>query len=301
MLLFPSHAPAQGDLGHRTLGTVGLDAGTLPRPGLYVADRALYYAANQVRDRHGRTIPVPVDLDALANGIGAAIVLEVPRFATVSASVGLPLAHVSTHTDQPEASIDRFGLGDIYVQPLKLGWRLTHLDLVSGYAFYAPTGRFEPGGRGGVGRGHWTHELSLGGALSLAFGVPWSLSALASYDLNQRKRGVDITRGETLQIQGGLGATLLRFIVVGLAGFAQWQVRDDRGADLPPVLRGARDRAFGLGPEAGVLIKALRGKVALRYEHDFGVRARPLGWIVVVGLTVAAWQPKRTPAHLRGW
>lgn len=61
-----------------------------------------------------------------------------------------------------EASVDKYGLGDIYVPPLKLGWKLSRLDLVAGYAFDAPTGRFEPDARGGVGRGQTASSGSPG-------------------------------------------------------------------------------------------------------------------------------------------
>jgi hypothetical protein len=74
-------------------------------------------------------------------------------------------------------------------------------------------------------------------------------SALASCDLNQKKRHIDLTRGESVQGQGGIGVRLFDRIDAGLAGYALWQVRDDRGADLPAPLRGLRDRVFGIGPE----------------------------------------------------
>jgi hypothetical protein len=74
------------------------------------------------------------------------------------------------------------------------------------------------------------------------------ISGLASYDLNRRARGIDLTRGDTVQFQGGAGKTL-GIVDFGLVGYALWQVRDDRGNDLPESVRGARDRAFGLGPE----------------------------------------------------
>jgi hypothetical protein len=197
---------------------------------------------------------------------------------------------VWTVTD-PE--IIRFGLGDLYVQPLKLGWRVSRFDLVTGYGFYAPTGMATLEGFGDIGRGHWTHEFSLGGTVAFDPGRTWLLSALASFDLNGRKRHVDITRGPTIQVQGGLGKTLLRIVDVGLAGYAQWQVADDRGADLPPVLRGGRDRSFGLGPEVGVIIPPIRSRLSARYEWDLAVRSRPKGRILVVGLTLAAWRPAR--------
>jgi hypothetical protein len=280
---------AQQQLGHKTLGSLGLDAGSQPEPGLYLAGRGLYYAAGELKDRNGNDIPVGLDLHAFASGFGIGAVVKLNPLSTyLSASIGGPIAHVSVSTERPEASIDRFGLGDLYVQPLKLGWRFSRGDLVVGYAFYAPTGRTEPGGLDGVGRGQWTHEFTAGGTLWLDRERTWNVSALASYDLNQRKIAIDITRGDTVQIQGGAGTRVFGFVEVGLAGYALWQVSDDSGSDLPPALRGARDRVYGLGPEVDVTVAPLRTRLTLRYEHDFGVRSRPQGQILVVGVTVAA-------------
>ena len=113
----------------------------------------------------------------------------------------------------------------------------------------------------------------------------WHISGLASYDLNRRKRGIDLTRGDTVQFQGGTGKTL-GFVDVGLAGYALVQVRDDRGNDLPEPLRGARDRAFGVGPEIDITLAALRSRITSRYCRDVAVNARPLGQVMVIGLTI---------------
>lgn len=296
LALAPGIATAQQDLGHKMPGTAGLDAGSQPPEGLYVAERALFYHAEDLMDRNGNRLPVNVGLDAFGNGLGVIGVLYLERIATyLTAAVAVPVAHVSLQTDRPEASTDRFGLGDVYVQPLKLGWRWRHFDLGVGYGFYAPTGRFEPGGKEGVGRGHWTHELSLGGTAYPDAARTWSVSALAAYDLNGKKDGVDITRGDTIQIQGGVGKTFLGFLQVGIAAYALWQVRDDRGADLPPLLRGARDRVYGLGPEVGALFPALRSRLVARYEVDVGARARPQGQVLVIGWTFVAVAGERAP------
>ena len=225
----------------------------------------------------------------MANGIGIAGTFQVPWLSTyVNAAIGVPIARVTLETDRPEANVDKYGLGDLYVQPLKLGWKLDRLDVVTGYAFYAPTANFEPGGRDGVGRGQWTQQFSLGSTVYFDQARTWQLSALASYELNQRKQNVDITRGATLQYQGGLGKTLFGIVDVGLAGYALWQVTDDHGTDLPPALRGAREQAFGLGPEIAVAIPPLRSRLSVRYEHDIDVKSRPLGQILVIGLTFKA-------------
>ncbi len=286
----PARAQNQG-LGHKLPGTLGLSAGLQPEPGLTLADQLAFYSADRLRDRHGGLIPVTgLRLRALANGAGLSFTLPVDSlFLNWSASA--PLVHAQLESDLPQASIDALGLGDARVQPLGIGWRAPRLDLVASYALYIPTGRFEPGGRGSVSRGSFSHELSLGGTVFFDPRRRWFFSALASYELNQRKIGVDITRGDTLQIQGGAGRQVLGMFEVGVAGYALWQVQDDRGSALPPVLRGNRDRVFGLGPEVGVRIRPIRAKLSLRYEHDFGARARPEGQVLVLTAALLAFRP----------
>lgn len=283
VLVLLTGAPAWcQDLGHKLPGTIGLNAGRQQEPGLTAADQLVFYSADRLRDGKGELLPVPgLRLRALVNGVGLSYSLAVKGiFLNWAASA--PLAHVQLASDLPQASIDKFGLGDARVQPAGVGWRTARLDLVASYALYIPTGRFEPGGRGGLSRGSFSHEFALGGTAFFDPRRRWFFAALASYELNQRKLGIDITRGDTVQIQGGAGWQGLGIFDIGVAAYALWQVRDDRGSALPPALRGSRDRVFGLGPEVGVRIRAIRTRVSLRYEHDFAVRARPEGQILVL-------------------
>lgn len=283
------------DLGHKVLGAAGIDAGAQPEPGLYISDRLIRFDAHTLRDRHGNKVPLEgLDIGAVANVIGASLVLKPRRAPYLSFAFGIPVADISLSVDDPRISLDRSGLGDFFVQPLKMGWRTPRFDVATSYALYAPTGRFEPKG-GGVGRGFWTHQLSLGAAVRLDTARRARASVLASYDINGPKRKIDIQRGNTIQLQGGAGMRVLGPVDVGLAGFALWQVTDDRGADIPQALRGARDRVFGLGPEIDILIPALRSRLDLRSEWEFGVRSRPQGRILVASLTTVAWRPRPAP------
>jgi hypothetical protein len=282
------------DVGHKLLGTLGLKAGAQPTTGVYIADRLAIYSAGELFDRRGKRVPGSVDIDALSNAIGVAATYRVPRIATyVNASIGVPISRVSAASDRVEASLDRFGLADVYVQPIALGWRLPHVDLVTGYAFYIPTQRFEPGQGSGVSRAQWAHELSAGGAVYLDRDKSWHLSALASYELHERKLGIDITRGDTVQVQGGAGKTLFKIVDVGPVAYALWQVSDDRGSALPSLLRGARDRNYGVGGELDLTLERIRSRLLVRYAHDFGARSRPQGQIVIVGVSVTAWRLQR--------
>ncbi|AKU93521.1 Protein involved in meta-pathway of phenol degradation [Labilithrix luteola] len=285
---------AQQEVGHKTLGTLGLRAGSQPEPGVYMTDRVLHYSATTLRDRNGEAIPVGLDAKVLASAVGIGATVELPLRSTfVNVGLGIPMARSTVNTKQPEASIDRFGLGDIYAQPLGLGWRSKQIDVVVSYAVYLPTGSFEPEGSASISRGYVTHQFAAGSTLYFDAARSWHLSALASFDENLRKPRIDLRRGSTIQVQGGFGTSPLRIFDIGLAAYGIWQVEDDDGSALPPQLRGARDRAYGVGPEFAVVIPPIRCKFTLRYEHDFAVQARPEGQIFVVGLSTTLWRPPR--------
>jgi len=279
------------DLGHRLPGTAGLDAGTQPDVGIYVGDRIVRYASDQVNDRDGSAVPLAgFELDTFANVTGLSGIFEIECGPYVGFSLAVPIVHTSLNIDEPRTSIDRFGLADLFLEPLKVGGRFSHFDAVASYALYAPT---RQGERSGVGKPQWSHQLSAGGTIFFDDHRRFRLSALASYLINHKKQDIDITRGQTLQIQGGVGGQLFDILDFGVAGFALWQTTDDTGSDLPKILSGARERVYGLGPEIGVVIPAIQSRFTVRWEWDLGARARPVGNLLLVGLTVLAWRPER--------
>jgi hypothetical protein len=293
LLLLPA-APAaiaqSQDLGHKILGGVGLDAGTQPEAGLYVGDRLVYYRAHELNDRNGEPIPVKgLDIKAGSNVTGVSRTFKLDGALYLSASVAVPIARLSLNADEPRASIDRFGFGDLYVEPARLGLRHPHFDVVTSYGFYAPTGQAQ---RSGVGARQWSHQVSAGGTVFFDKHRGWRLSALASYDLYRKKTGIDIRRGDSAQVQGGFGGPMFRRLEAGVAGYALWQVQNDSGSDLPLVLRGARDHVIGLGPEIDIVIPAIRARLTIRHEWDLATKSRPEGQILVAGLSFVVWRPR---------
>ena len=289
-LLATGRARAQQQVGHKTLGTLGLQAGSEAPTGLYLIDQFAYYHSNELVDPNGRARPVGLNANALSSGLAASVSLELPHIATfVNVSVSVPLVFLNASTQTPRLSVEPRGVGDLYVQPLKLGWRPGPLDLVVGYAFYAPTGSFDDEGTTGPGRSQWTQEFSVGGTVHFGPGKRMNLSALTSLDIYGTKIGIDLRRGDTLQIQGGLGATVLRIVDIGIAGYGLWQVTDYGGSALPVDLHGARDRDFGVGPEIDLTVPPALGRLTLRYTHDVAGQTRPLGGLLVVGWAARLW------------
>src|SRR5262245_34895615 len=164
-LLLAAKTIVAQDLGHKLPGLIGLDAGRIPEPGLYLVDRFVDYEANELRDRNGNVIPIEnLKLQGLANAVGISYTLELRQSSVfLTATAAGPIARLRLNIpDRPEASFDRFGPADIYIQPLRLGWRRDHFDLVGSYAVYLPTGAFALAGGKGVSSGHVTHEFSAG-------------------------------------------------------------------------------------------------------------------------------------------
>jgi hypothetical protein len=299
LLLAPAAAAQQQQLGHKVMGTVGLQAGSQASAGIYAIDQFLSYDSHDLIDRNGNSLPVGLNANAVSNMFGVSATFHMVPIATyVTTAIGVPLSWASVSTDRLEASLDHFGLADLYLQPLQLGWRTGRADVVLGYALYLPTGHFEPGAKDGLGNGYWTQEPTLGGTLFLDDRRGWNVSALASLDVNGRMRRIDITRGTTLQVQGGLGIPLLPIMDVGVVASGLWQVSDDSGSSLPALLRGARDRVYTAGAEVGATIAPIRARCTLRYEHDFLALSRPQGQVFFFSLTGLVWdlEPRGAPS-----
>ncbi len=243
--------PIPGGLGLDTWTRgLGIDAGTVAPPGLLLVYRLIDFSAHTARDRNGDALPIPgLKIGARAHGLAAAFTVK-PRGAPyLTAVLSFPLALVSFDSDAPPVALDNLGLADLFVAPIRVGWQRPRYDVVTAYAFYAPTARYDPQDAASVGRGYWINQLSVGGAAWFDRARNQRASLLVSYERNQPRRGTNSKRGDLLNVQGGAGTTVYRNVGAGLAGYALWQVADDRGADLPPELAGAHTRAFGLGPE----------------------------------------------------
>ena len=293
-LALPLRPTAAQQLGYKLLGSAGIDAGVQPSTGVAIVSQTLHYDASELRDRQGNVVPIDgLSMKATGSALGVSYTSKPKGAPYLTFAAGLPVADIHVSSDDPATSLNGYGFSDMFVQPVKLGWRQRRYDVVTAYVAYVPTGHFEP--RSGVspGRGYWTHQLSLGGALFADSTRTHRISALASYERNTRKRGIDIRRGDMFQIQGGAGASVKRLAVIGLAGFALWQVKPDRGADIPVKLRGERTRVFGLGPELGLTIPQWKTRLALRAEREFGVTSRPRGTVIALRVAYVARSARR--------
>jgi len=122
-LLLAAKTTVAQDLGHKLPGLIGLDAGRIPEPGLYLVDRFVDYEAHELRDRHGNLIPIEnLQLQGLSNAIGISFTVNLRQSSVfLTATAAGPITRLKLNIpDRPEVSFDRFGLADIYIQPVRL-------------------------------------------------------------------------------------------------------------------------------------------------------------------------------------
>src|SRR5262245_25180870 len=146
---------------HFAPGVANIRDYAVPQPGLYVAIYNYGYETSTLTDNSGIKINqvvignVPVDLNVdvklyalsplliwvsdrkvLGANYGAYIG---PAFS--NANIGASLSVAQGQGINPETS--QFAAGDLFVQPLWLGWNRKHFDVALGYGFYAPVGKFD--------------------------------------------------------------------------------------------------------------------------------------------------------------
>jgi hypothetical protein len=301
LVLFITAVSASGQLnGDNLKGDTGLKSGSQPPPGIYLTNLSYFYDSSEIKLPRGRSIDLTGGLNIYFNVTVASYVSK-KKFlgAYYGAQLAVPVANTQLELPRLRSSGGGFGLSDVYVMPLYLGWHKKQADYTASYAFYAPTGRYTPGGNDNTGLGMWSHELAAGTTVYLDKKKSWNLATTAAYEIHQNKRGGDIKVGDLLTLEGGLGKTMLKGgLNLGAVYYAQWKVTADSGADLSPLLRrfgvdNAKNRAFALGGEASLVVPKLEGQFNVRALKEFGNRTATQGHAVIASFTFFANRPFR--------
>jgi hypothetical protein len=281
------------EIGHFNPGVANIRDYALPSPGFYGVLYNYGYSTSRLNDANGNevssvtvqgprggtaTFDINVDFSAyalvpafmwaakpkvLGGHYGAYFA---PTFsnnsinATISRSTGAGLS----------SSAGQFNMGDIFVQPLWLGWSGKHYDVSYGYAFYIPSGKYDTTTRDlpivgpvkieasdNIGYGFWTNQNQ--GSLYL---YPWSDKRMAiqnmlTWEVQRNKRNFDLTPGQSLSWKWGASQYLplkkdnSALLEVGIAGYSSCQVSDDSGSDA--VNPSVHDRVHAVGIQAGVI------------------------------------------------
>ena len=150
--LAPASALAvESGTGAYLLGTRGLAAGFVPRPGVYISDSIIYLQSRTKQDISiGGAIVADPSIEALVNLATVTLVPDMPAFGgTAALSVLVPYAGVDMDFSGrflggPQSATlhdSEDGFGDIVVTPT-IGWHDGYWNYSASLSFFLPTGEY---------------------------------------------------------------------------------------------------------------------------------------------------------------
>jgi hypothetical protein len=267
---------------HYVPGVEGLQAASLPPPGLYLRDYTVVYTADRMNNSSGNEIS--------GMGASATIVANVPRVLWVTDTtllggklgVDALLPVESTELSVKAAKFDdrTIGIGDLCVGST-ISWHGPQFDSAIGYAIWAPTGNSAAGLNTDAGEGFWTHMFTAGATWYFDTDKTWNISLLDRYEISTKQRNEDLTPGDTDTLEWGLGYAATKTVNVGLAGYFQGQVTRSTGAAASPN----RSSVIAVGPEVSGFCPSEKLFWSLRWLPEVEAKSRLQGETTVLTLT----------------
>jgi hypothetical protein len=199
---------------------------------------------------------------------------EVSADASGTASIG-GISKPFTVSTTAKIEDDKTGFGDLFVQPLWLGWADKHYDIGLSWSAYLPTGAYDKDDIANVGYGFFTSQLQ-----SSFYYYPFENMATAfmftpTWEWHSKKIDNDITPGQNMTVEYGIAQYLHERFEIGVQGYHQWQITEDSGRSA--TNKDVKDKISGVG---GVMTWwAVPEEVALvgKFVQEYGAEDRLQG------------------------
>ena len=285
-LLAPTSAVAQLG-GENVRGDYGMKSGSQGPPGLYVGNIFYFYSTDTVKTLSGGELPKSPKIDIFGDLIlGSYVTKKKILGANYAFTVVLPILNAELALPSLDVGAQTWGLGDMYIKPLELGWHFKRADVIAGYAFMAPTGRYTAGNNNNTGLGMWGNEFSAGTTFYFDQGKKWHAAGTGFYEIHTSKQDLDSKTGDIFTLEGGVGRAFLQgYANAGLAYAGQWKVTEDSGADVSPLVQGKKGSMFALGPELNMPVSKKGIFLGFKYLFDVRSRLATSGNYLVLSLT----------------
>jgi hypothetical protein len=263
--------------GLYTPGISATNSGVLPDPGLTYCNIFLDYTFNELHGADGQRLQANPTFTTLADlNVFEYISKKKVLGANIAAVAMLAIANSSLSFAQLGAVTAGAGFGDSFFEPVVLGWRLKRADIQAGYAFVAPTGRFNPGATNNIGAGYWGHCPFAGETVYLTKNRATAASAYQFYEFHGTQTGTEVHPGQTMSLDYSvtqvvpLKKSWKTLVQAGLIGYGQWQTSDKTG---PTVIDNALGRlhygVLGLGAGANVILPERKVTLGFKYYKEF--------------------------------
>jgi hypothetical protein len=257
------------------LGLSAINSGVSAEPGLTYNNSFLFYSRSEQKGADDEVLAtgqqsVLLDMNTLLwASSGDIAMLGGARF---SSAVTIPIANNSLSSSAQGAIGGGGGLGDLYLQPVILGWRRERVDIRGILGVLAPTGKFNAGATDNVGNGYWTPVIAAGETFYLSADRATTLSAFQMYEFHSTQSGTQIHPGETFDLDYSLMHAFMfsdSRLQVGLVGYGAWQMTAKTGPSITPAEEAQRYRVNALGIGLNYALPARKVTLSFKYFDEF--------------------------------
>lgn len=284
IISFPAMAQERGQY---VPGTAGLNSGIQAPEGFTYANLFTWYPSTKFKDQNGNKAPINFDLDLLAdfNLFGYTTKAKFLG-ANVGMAVVVPIVNTPLSLPGLGTGISPTGIGDLYFEPINLGWKRKRADMRLAYGFVAPTGKFDSVGTDTTTTDFWGHQITLASTIYLDPSKLTQFSVSTNWEFHHKKRHEDVKVGNNMTLEAGLGKIFVKnkgqqLIQFGAVGYAEFQLTRDSGTGVPALTADNKDRVFAIGPEFGLILPTRKFNFLVRVLPEFGTRNRTQGVTVV--------------------
>jgi len=179
-----------------------------------------------------------------------------------------------------EKEYSDYGMGDPTFSPLWLAWRGGHYDIWLIYGVSAPLGKYDSGRFLNIGRGFWSHGISLGGVYYPRKDHSTALMFNPTYEINTRQEGSGITPGQNLSLEYGISQYFTPRLEACISGYSLFQVTEDTGGD--PHSDGPNSYVHAIGGQITYWIVKNKFGVAGKYLYEYAARERTKGQLATI-------------------
>lgn len=258
------------------LGLSAINSGVSAAPGLTYNNSFLFYSRDEQKGGDGEVLAtgqqaVLLDMNTLLWASGQPITaLGNARFST---AVTVPIANNSLSSSTQGAISGGGGLGDLYFQPVILGWQAPRVDVRVIVGVLAPTGKFSAGANDNVGNGYWTPVIAAGQTFYVSSDRATTLSVFEMYEFHTTQSGTHIRPGETFDLDYSLmrafRLTAESRLQVGVIGYGAWQTTAKTGPGITAAEEAQRYRVNALGVGMNLSLPARKVSLSLKYFDEF--------------------------------
>lgn len=256
--VLPLHAEESGQ-GHYTPGEEGSFTGVLPQPGKTKFDLKFYSNEAHVDQSRslsiGQYVGASVDRYTSISYFNFSHVIEREIVgANLGFEVKFPLVYQESNASvyrkgtlsstQAFKYSNNFGLGDMVLTPLMLGWHKQASHIKTGVNVYAPTGEYDKSSIANTGLNYWTFSPFF----AYTYVVPGKneISANTGIDFNTKNTDTNYQTGTQWHLDYLAAHYFNPWISLGVAGTVYQQIEADSGEGA--VLGKEKSQSYGLGP-----------------------------------------------------